>query len=242
MKDELTFKEIWETLRKTDCSKHIKSIPGPGGRKFSYLSWTWAWGILMQEYPDADVSFDTFKQADGTEVDVMYYPDGSASVQTTITINGCRRTLRNPIMDNRYNALKNPNSRDVNDARMRCMVKNLAFFGLGTECYFGEDLPDPVEDKKEVKKSKGTPRTQVVKSNKLSNTPPDPFNNNYDNLILNIKSGVARRNTIVELSSFYKEALSRMHPVAEEGSNIHKQILAIFTERKNELKENSDGK
>ena len=36
------------------------------------------------------------------------------------------------------------------------MVKNLAFFGLGTECYFGEDLPDPVKAKKEDKKPKSS--------------------------------------------------------------------------------------
>ena len=245
MKNELTFREIWNTLRKTDCSKHVKSIPGPGGRKFSYLSWTWAWGILMQEYPDAIVSFDTFKQSDGTEVDAMYYPDGTASVQTTITIGGCTRTIRNAVMDNRYNALKNPNARDINDARMRTMTKTLAFFGLGTECYFGDDLPEPVEEKREDRKPKkatAIKRVDIVPSPNTNDLPPDPFKGNNSHFFKNIRDGVAQRNTLVELSGFYKEALLRMKAIAEEGSPIHKEVLSIFTERKNELKENSDGK
>lgn len=246
--NEFTFREIWETLRQTDCSEHIKNIPGPGGRKFSYISWTWAWGILMQTFPGAVVSFDTFKQADGTEVDVMYYPDGTASVQTTVTIGDCSRTIRNAVMDNRYNALKNPNSRDVNDARMRCMVKNLAFFGLGTECYFGEDLPDAVKTKKEDGKPKSSgsqtsntpsPTTKKKKVDKIE-LPKDPFPNNYDNFLLNVGSGVEEADTLKELSNFYKEILVRMKPIAEEGSPLHKTILGIFTERKNQLKEEMD--
>ena len=39
---------------------------------------------------------------------------------------------------------------DVNKAIMRCLVKNLAMFGLGLYVYAGEDLPDdvvqPVDD------------------------------------------------------------------------------------------------
>jgi hypothetical protein len=39
---------------------------------------------------------------------------------------------------------------DVNKAVMRCLVKNLAMFGLGIAIYAGEDLPDdddPVIDR-----------------------------------------------------------------------------------------------
>ena len=44
-------------------------------------------------------------------------------------------------MDNRNNAVSSPNAREISDARMRCLVKCLALFGLGFSLYAGEDLP-----------------------------------------------------------------------------------------------------
>ena len=46
-----------------------------------------------------------------------------------------------PVMDNRNNAIVAPNARDISDAKMRCLVKTLALFGLGHYIYAGEDLP-----------------------------------------------------------------------------------------------------
>jgi len=49
-------------------------------------------------------------------------------------------------MDHRNKAIVNPTSRDVSDARMRCLVKCIAMFGLGHYIYAGEDLPLAVSD------------------------------------------------------------------------------------------------
>jgi hypothetical protein len=38
---------------------------------------------------------------------------------------------------------------DINKTIMRCLVKNLAMFGLGLYIYAGEDLPESVESKSE---------------------------------------------------------------------------------------------
>lgn len=35
---------------------------------------------------------------------------------------------------------------DVNKAVMRCLVKNLAMFGLGLYIYAGEDLPEDIKE------------------------------------------------------------------------------------------------
>lgn len=47
---------------------------------------------------------------------------------------------------------------DVNKAIMRCLVKNLAMFGLGLYVYAGEDLPDdvtqPADDSQKPPKQK----------------------------------------------------------------------------------------
>ena len=48
-----------------------------------------------------------------------------------------------PVMDNRNKAVPNPTSRDISDARMRCLVKAIAMHGLGAYIYAGEDLPAP---------------------------------------------------------------------------------------------------
>jgi len=44
-------------------------------------------------------------------------------------------------MDNRNNAVMQPNSRAISDTKMRCLVKAIAMFGLGSYIYAGEDLP-----------------------------------------------------------------------------------------------------
>ena len=55
---------------------------------------------------------------------------------------------------------------DVNKAIIRCLVKNLAMFGLGLYVYAGEDLPDdvvqPVDDSQKPTKQKAatTPKPE----------------------------------------------------------------------------------
>jgi hypothetical protein len=44
-------------------------------------------------------------------------------------------------MDRRNNAIVNPNARDINDARMRVLVKAAAFCGLGLDLWAGSDMP-----------------------------------------------------------------------------------------------------
>jgi hypothetical protein len=51
-----------------------------------------------------------------------------------------------PVMDNRNKSIVNGTTRDISDARMRCLVKCVAMFGLGIYLYAGEDLPSSVKD------------------------------------------------------------------------------------------------
>lgn len=127
---EVSFKSIWKTLSAHDCSEHIQKIK-TGRVELSYLSWAWAWEILMQYYPEAEFSF--------SENDTI--PDDTVSVNCQIVIGNCRREMWLPVMDNKNNAIVGPNARDISDAKMRCLVKNLALFGLGHHIYAGLDLP-----------------------------------------------------------------------------------------------------
>jgi hypothetical protein len=45
-------------------------------------------------------------------------------------------------MDNRNNAIVNPDARKISDAQMRCLAKCIATFGIGLYIYAGEDLPE----------------------------------------------------------------------------------------------------
>ena len=122
------YRGIWNTLSSIDVSDHIEKKNG-----LSYLSWAWAWGVLMRHYPHA-----TYKFAP----DEMHH-DATVTVHCTVQIGDCVRTMWLPVMDYKNNSVVAPDSRKVSDTRMRCLVKCLAMFGLGHYIYAGEDVPRP---------------------------------------------------------------------------------------------------
>ena len=62
-------------------------------------------------------------------------------------------------MDYKNQPVSNPNSQQINNTRMRVLVKCLAMMGLGTELYAGEDVPDAENDKGVVT---GTPEGSTL--------------------------------------------------------------------------------
>jgi hypothetical protein len=130
-------KSIWATLSAIDCNEHVAKKG-----QFSYLSWTWAWAMVCDKYPSAD--YDLLPDT--------VYPDGTMEVRVAVSISGgdtdysgglvtLTHTMWLPVLDFKNNAIKNPNAMDINSARMRCLVKCLAMFGLGHYIYAGESLP-----------------------------------------------------------------------------------------------------
>jgi len=138
-------KKVWETMSGIDCSKHVEKKGG-----LSYLSWANAWTYLMVTYPDSSFEFQ----------DDVIRDDGSVEVWTSVTIAEGEATLTRrcplPVMDFKNNSIPNPSSRQISDNRMRCLVKNLALFGLALYLYRGEDIPR-TEDK-QTKPVKSAPR------------------------------------------------------------------------------------
>lgn len=141
---ELTYKDVWDNLSKIDCSDKVEKK-----MNLSYLSWAWAWGVLMEHYPQASYLF--YQGED--DVPYVKFPDGTAEVRCRVSIDNLTREMTLSVMDNRNNAIQNPNSRQVNDTKMRCLVKCLAMYGLGHYIYAGEDVPssDKEEPKQESK-------------------------------------------------------------------------------------------
>jgi hypothetical protein len=113
----------------------------------SYLSWPFAFRYLKAQFPTLYVAFE--EKTAGWPV---FGQEGCWLLRPYLT-DGCRRTpaLVFPIMDNKHNAVKELDARQVSDNIQRASVKCIATFtGLGLKLYSGEDIPK--SDEKEPAK------------------------------------------------------------------------------------------
>lgn len=121
-----TFKE----LRTINVNEHIEKKGN-----LSYLSWAWAVDYLLQEDPTATWGFH----------EPTYFGE-TVMVSCTVEAMGKSMYMHLPVMDNKNNAVKNPDSRKISDAMMRCLAKCIATFGIGLYVYAGEDVPHVEEE------------------------------------------------------------------------------------------------
>ena len=152
-----TKQSVFATLNQINVSDMVKQ---KGGQ--TYLSWASAWAEVKKKYND--VSYE-IKEFDG--LPYLLDPNTGYMVFTSITIQGETHTMWLPVMDGSNKAMKHvqysykvkewSNKKftgnyvdkfvepatmfDINKAIMRCLVKNLAMFGLGLYIYQGEDVP-----------------------------------------------------------------------------------------------------
>ena len=162
--EKLTFENVWATLNKIDCSEHIQKK-----NNLSYLSWAWAWQIMMESYPQVYFEF----------LDNEHHEDGSVTVHCNVGIGSLLRTGFLPVMTGFQNkSVINPSSRDISDAKMRCLVKTFAFFGLGHYIFAGEDLPpdstEAPEKPKKAAKKKVAPKKAAPKKEEVKEKAVDP--------------------------------------------------------------------
>lgn len=139
-------KENFENLYNINLKKYIeKDYKG-----LSYLSWATAYKIAMEK--DPTMTYQVYTDADG----LPFFSRGNVHfVKTRIVMFGEIKEMMLPVMDNKHNAVTEPNSRQINDNIMRCLVKNLAMFGLGLSLYIKEELQEIIaEDKKDTKEKK----------------------------------------------------------------------------------------
>lgn len=147
--------EVFTTLSGIDVNNHVEAK-----QNLKYLSWPWAWSEVKKRYPDA--TYEVMEDEHGRQ----WFEDTDLGImcRTAVTIKGERLTMWLPVMDasNKamkrsaykytvYNRYKNAYEEkivpaatmfDINKTIMRCLVKNLAMFGLGLYIYAGEDLPE----------------------------------------------------------------------------------------------------
>lgn len=127
--------KIMTELLKINVSEHIEKKNG-----LSYLSWAWAWAEVLKVDPKAKYEVRMFGDPFGGSPVCMI--GETAMVCVVVTVNDLPRECWLPVMDNRNNAIKNPDARKVSDTIMRCMTKAVALHGLGLYIYAGEDLPE----------------------------------------------------------------------------------------------------
>lgn len=143
-----TFKE----LREINVNEYVEK---KGSLK--YLSWTWAVDTLLQNDPDATWEFPEPK-----------YFGETVMVFCNVTALGKTMRMQLPVMDNRNNAIPNPDSRKISDATMRCLAKCIACFGIGLYIYAGEDLPDieeqPIDVEPIIAQIKAATTLETLKS------------------------------------------------------------------------------
>jgi len=222
---QLTYGEVWKTLKAVDVSKHTEEK-----MNLTYLSWSRAWTLLMDNYPQAQYEFVNFTNStDITSGSLPYrtLPDGTTEVVTRITIDSLSREMRLPVMDYKNNPVVNPHARQVSDNSMRCLVKNMAMFGLGISvftCIADDTLPDEAKDKQPKGKKvpvKAEPVKEVEKE-------PVPV---YDKLWANafvdgsiklIDGGMYK--TRDEIVGFYKENSTHVGTLKDKFPE-HKKLL-----------------
>ena len=149
-------KSVFERLFKIDVSDHIEKKQ-TGNTTLSYLSWSYAWASVKMRYPDAN--YEIVRAENG--LPYVFDPHTGYMVFTKVTIEGVTHEMWLPVMDGRNEAMldhpyqkkyKNYSATveaatmfDINKTIMRCLVKNLAMFGLGLYIYAGEDLPVDID-------------------------------------------------------------------------------------------------
>ena len=151
--------KTFQDMRKINVNDRVEKKDG-----LSYLTWSWAWDEFKQAYPEA--TYEVLKNADGLP---YFESSAGAMCYTRVTVAGLTHEMWLPVMDGKNKAMKSApytysvrdfktkqqvektvegfTMFDVNKTVMRCLVKNLAMFGLGLYIYAGEDLPseDPPE-------------------------------------------------------------------------------------------------
>ena len=227
-------KEIWETLSKINVNEHTESK-----MNLTYLSWAWAWKSLKDNYPQASYSFTQFVTQSGeNSLDYRKYEDGTGSVECTITIGDQHESMWLPIMDNRNNAIQNPNARQVSDAKMRCLVKCISMLGLGLYIYAGEDVPQEATasepDPKPKAKAKAKPKAKAKEiAGLIMPFQPDPATDDNPNKVaLTLITLAGEAKSMDELTEFYKTNKSAFDRLSVSDPESHKEVIEYFTKIK----------
>jgi hypothetical protein len=208
-------KSVWETLSAIDCNGHTEEKNG-----FTYLSWAWAWSTLKKHYPNARF------EKNG----VQYLEDNTALACVHVWIDGEEGSRIEsvteflPVLDYKNKPVANPNCFDINSAYQRCLVKCMAYMGLGMYIYQGETINQNATLQFEVKSVSG----ESEKTEDLSG---------LKDVMLKFMVGPDGTTTLNNLRQFWainKTPLEQMERLDPES---YKSVYDAFMKKAEELKE-----
>lgn len=195
----------------------------------TYLSWANAWSEFKSAYPSA--TYRILKN----ECGLPYFSDPNLGIMvfTEVTVDEVTHQMWLPVMDGKNKAMKlqpytysvwdnykkayvektvqAASMFDINKTLMRCLVKNLAMFGLGLYIFQGDDLPEKSAD--DTNSSVPQPMQRPVQQ------PIDP--------LAGIKNAINSANDVTTLMSFYLDHQGEIE--------ANPQIKALLTQRKQQL-------
>jgi len=141
-------------------------------KNLTYLSWTFAWSEVKKRFKDA--TYTVWKDSEGNPY--TYNKTLGYMCYTTVCIEGETLEMWLPVMNGANKAMLSEKYTyttrygdkeveaatmfDINKTIMRCLVKNLAMFGLGLYIYSGEDLPE-TEKIEALKPKPPTPKPTI---------------------------------------------------------------------------------
>jgi hypothetical protein len=156
-------KSVFDRLSAINVNEHVEKKDN-----LTYLSWAWAWSVTKKECPDA-----SYKILETEYDEVLGF-----MCHTNVTIEGQTLEMWLPVMDGKNKSMKKQaytyttkygdktveaaTTFDINKTLMRCLVKNLAMFGLGIYIFAGEDLPESESSAPVVAPAKAKPSTGLI--------------------------------------------------------------------------------
>ena len=194
----------------------------------TYLSWSNAWSEFKSAYPSA--TYRILKNENG----LPYFSDPNLGIMvfTEVTVDDVTHQMWLPVMDSKNKAMKltpytyqvwdnykkafvektvqAASMFDINKTLMRCLVKNLAMFGLGLYIFQGDDLPEKSTD--------DSPQQQPIQR-PVQQQPIDP--------LAPIKNAI---NSMADLNSLMNLYFDHQNEV--EGNP---EIKALFTQRRQQF-------
>ena len=206
----------------------------------TYLTWAVAWAEFKKQYPSA-----TYRIVKDANTNLPYFVDERLGiiVYTEVTVDGLTYEMWLPVMDGANKAMrlesytyqvwdKYKNNYvekkvdaatmfDINKTIMRCLVKNLAMFGLGLYIYAGEDLPEETTEEDENNKPDLTTKPKRTYTRRTTTTaqPIEKYGP--------IKAALESTKDISSLLTLYNQ-----HKNEVEGNP---EIKALFTQRREQL-------
>ena len=198
--------------------------------QLTYLSWANAWSEFKAAYPSA--TYEILKNENG----LPYFSDPNLGIMvfTSVTVDDVTHQMWLPVMDSKNKTMKlqpytysvwdnykkayvektvqAASMFDINKTLMRCLVKNLAMFGLGLYIFQGDDLPEKSAD--DTTSSAPQPIQRPVQQQ-----PVDP--------LAGIKNAINSANDVTTLMSFYLDHQGEIE--------ANPQIKALLTQRKQQL-------